>query len=72
MNSVIQCLVNTEPILSYFLFDIYQLHLNTQNTNGLNGKLAIAFSDLIKQLFASKYTAVNPWQIKVLIGYKAN
>ena len=72
MNSIIQCLVNTEPILRYFLFDIYQLHLNTQNTYGLHGKLAVAFSELVKQLFASKFAAVNPWKIKALIGYKNN
>jgi len=31
MNSVLQCLANTEPLTKYFLFDIHQLHLNPKN-----------------------------------------
>ena len=31
MNSVVQCLANTEPLTKYFLFDVYQYHINQKN-----------------------------------------
>lgn len=28
MNSVLQCLANTEPLLKFFLFEVYVQHIN--------------------------------------------
>jgi ubiquitin C-terminal hydrolase len=51
MSSVLQCLANTEPLTKYFLFDIYQFHLNSKNMYGTRGKLAIAFASLVAELY---------------------
>jgi len=40
MNSVLQCLANTEPLVKFFLFEVYQSHINTRNQYGTRGKLA--------------------------------
>lgn len=40
MNSVLQCLSNTEPLVKFFLLDIYQGHVNKKNPLGAGGKLA--------------------------------
>ena len=29
MNSVLQCLANTEPLTKYFLYGVYEFHINT-------------------------------------------
>jgi len=31
MNSVLQCLANTEPLVKFFLFDVYQNHVNSKS-----------------------------------------
>ena len=72
MNSVLQCLANTEPLLWYFLLDCYKLQLNTKNTYGLRGRLAIAFADLVTDMFAGRNRSVAPFEIKKLVAYKAN
>lgn len=72
MNSVLQCLANTEPLLRYFLLDCYKTQLNTKNTFGLRGRLANAFADLVSDMFAGRNRSVAPYEIKKLISYKAN
>ena len=47
MSSVLQCLANTEPLLKFFIFEIYVKHINKRNTLGTRGHLAMAFADLL-------------------------
>jgi len=47
MNSVLQCLANTEPITKYFLYELYKSDINKQNTYGTKGQLAREFGELI-------------------------
>jgi uncharacterized UBP type Zn finger protein len=47
MNSVLQCLSNTEPLVKYFLFECYLNHINERNTLGSRGRLAMAYYDLL-------------------------
>jgi len=51
MSSVLQCLANTEPLTKYFLYEVYLFHLNSKNTLGTRGKLALAFGELVSELF---------------------
>jgi ubiquitin C-terminal hydrolase len=71
MNSVLQCLANTDPLIKYFLFEIYKFHINRRNTYGTGGELAKGFGELIDQLYIGKSRSINPWQIKSLISTKA-
>ena len=71
MNSVLQCLANTEPLTKYFLFDVYQFHLNRKNIYGTKGRLAIAFADLINEMYLGTSRYVAPWDVKRVVAYKA-
>ena len=60
MASILQCLSNTEPLVRYFLLEVYKFHLNKNNKFGTQGRLATCFYDLIYDLYAGKRGAVRP------------
>ncbi|KAI8019132.1 Ubiquitin carboxyl-terminal hydrolase 10 [Camellia lanceoleosa] len=63
MNSAIQCLVHTPPLVKYFLQD-YTDEINRQNPLGLHGELALAFGELLRKLWSSGRTAIAPRAFK--------
>lgn len=71
MNSVLQCLSNTEPLVKYFLLDIYQSHVNRKNPLGAGGRLADSYSELIKEFYLGDAKYVAPWDVKKVIGWRA-
>ena len=72
MNSILQCISHTEPLIKYYLFEIYFFHLNQSSIHGTKGKLAIAFADLISELYIGNSTYFAPWDMKRIISQKAN
>eukprot|EP00268_Persea_americana_P027801 TRINITY_DN27076_c0_g1_i2.p1 TRINITY_DN27076_c0_g1~~TRINITY_DN27076_c0_g1_i2.p1 ORF type:complete len:926 (-),score=172.52 TRINITY_DN27076_c0_g1_i2:429-3206(-) len=63
MNSAIQCLVHTPPLVEYFLQD-YTEEINKVNPLGLRGELAVAFGDLLWKLWSSGRTPIAPRAFK--------
>lgn len=63
MNSAIQCLVHTTPLVEYFLQD-YSEEINTENPLGMHGELALAFGELLRKLWSSGRTAIAPRAFK--------
>lgn len=63
MNSAIQCLVHTTPIVKYFLQD-YTEDLNIENPLGMRGELALAFGELLRKLWSSGRTTIAPRAFK--------
>jgi ubiquitin carboxyl-terminal hydrolase 4/11/15 len=59
MNSALQCLVHTPPIVEYFLQD-YSDEINTDNLLGMHGELALAFGDLLRKLWSSGGNTIPP------------
>ncbi|KAE8710711.1 Ubiquitin carboxyl-terminal hydrolase 9 [Hibiscus syriacus] len=59
MNSALQCLVHTPPLMEYFLKD-YRDEINTKNPLGMHGELAIAFGELLRKLCSAGRTAIAP------------
>jgi ubiquitin C-terminal hydrolase len=57
MNSALQCLSNCEELTKYFLFKHVFEELNKSNKYGSNGNVAIAYYELVKELWlgSSKY-----------------
>ena len=51
MNSIIQCLSNTEDLTKYFLLDYYEQEMNLGNRLGSNGEIVESYSKLIKLLW---------------------
>lgn len=63
MNSALQCLVHTPPLVDYFLQD-YTDEINKQNPLGMHGELAVAFGELLRKLWSSGRTSVPPRAFK--------
>ncbi|KAG8226364.1 hypothetical protein J437_LFUL007721 [Ladona fulva] len=69
MNSVLQCLSNTRPLLEYILGDNYSSDINTTNSS-MKGALIKAFSTVIQELWgypegsSSLSPAVNTTALK--------
>ncbi|XP_062119945.1 putative ubiquitin carboxyl-terminal hydrolase 11 [Humulus lupulus] len=59
MNSALQCLVHTPPLVEYFLQD-YKDEINTENPLGMHGELAIAFGELLRKLWSLGRTTIAP------------
>ncbi|MCL7044181.1 hypothetical protein MKW94_030699 [Papaver nudicaule] len=59
MNSSLQCLFHTPPLVEYFLQD-YTEEINKQNPLGLHGELAIAFGDLLRKIWSSGRAPIAP------------
>lgn len=53
MNSVIQCLSNTRPLLEYLLNEQYMADINT-TTSSMKGALIKAFSQVIQELWENE------------------
>ncbi|PIA43886.1 hypothetical protein AQUCO_01800136v1 [Aquilegia coerulea] len=67
MNSAIQCLVHTPPLVEYFLHD-YSDEINKQNPIGMHGELAIAFGKLLRKLWSSGCAPIAPREFKTKLA----
>ncbi|XP_008811872.2 ubiquitin carboxyl-terminal hydrolase 9-like [Phoenix dactylifera] len=67
MNSAIQCLVHTAPLVEYFLKDSSE-EINRENPLGMQGELAIAFGELLRKLWASGRTSIAPRAFKAKLA----
>ncbi|KAH9617823.1 hypothetical protein KSS87_005885 [Heliosperma pusillum] len=59
MNSALQCLVHTAPLVDYFMQD-FSNELNKQNPLGMHGELAIAFGDLLRNMWSASRSTIAP------------
>jgi hypothetical protein len=71
MNSVLQCLSNTEPLVKYFLFECYLSHINERNTLGSRGRLAMAYYELLFNMYVGEDNYQAPWDVKNIISRRA-
>jgi len=72
MNSVLQCLANTEPLVKFFLTECFANHINERSTLGARGRLAIAFSELVNDMYEGESSYVAPWDVKNIIARRAH
>ena len=68
MSSILQCLSNTTTIRDHFINDKYRTELNTDNCLGTGGKLAIEFSNILKELWCGDYISCSPQSFKDAVG----
>lgn len=71
MNSVLQCLANTEPLAKYFLYEIHKQNLNRYNQYGTGGRLAYEFGNLLDYIYEGNVSSLKPWEIKKVVSQKA-
>ena len=70
MNSSIACLSNCTELTTYFLTGKYKDDINKNNKEGLKGKLAKAWYELLAQYWNSTKKAGNPSEIKSTVAKK--
>uniref|UniRef100_A0A7M5VFF9 Ubiquitin carboxyl-terminal hydrolase n=2 Tax=Clytia hemisphaerica TaxID=252671 RepID=A0A7M5VFF9_9CNID len=68
MNSALQCLSNTTPLMKYFLANTHKSELNPTNPLGMNGKVAEGYADLMHQMWSGNQSHVSPRQFKMTVG----
>lgn len=70
MNSSIACLSNCSELTDYFLSKQFNKDLNSSNKEGLKGKLAKAWYELLKDYWLSDKEYGSPKLIKQLVAKK--
>lgn len=68
MNSGIQCLSNIKEMTEYFLSEQHIKELNPKNRDGLGGKLAEAYGELMKEMWRSSAASTSPSDLKYVLG----
>ena len=68
INSSLQCLSSTIPLADYFLGYDYRSEINKDNFLGTRGKLATAYSELMKQMWLGRKSVVDPTEFKRQLG----
>eukprot|EP00825_Cyclidium_porcatum_P028290 TRINITY_DN3058_c0_g1_i1.p1 TRINITY_DN3058_c0_g1~~TRINITY_DN3058_c0_g1_i1.p1 ORF type:complete len:628 (-),score=146.91 TRINITY_DN3058_c0_g1_i1:3-1886(-) len=69
MNSVIQCLSNIQPLNDYFLNDFHKREINRENKMGSKGFIATAFANLIKEIWSTQDSCIDPSEFFKVISY---
>ena len=72
MNSTLQCLSNTPIASSFFISGRFEKDINKKNPIGSGGKLAVAFADLLRELWSGKYSSIAPRNFKKAISSVAS
>ena len=70
MNSSIACLSNCSELTAYFLTEKFKQNINKKNKQGLQGKLAYAWYDLLKQYWTTKTRTGDPSTVKSTVAKK--
>ena len=69
MNSILQCLSGTIPLIRFFLDGTYRTNLNKKNPLGTKGIVAESFAQISKQIWTDEnQTVLNPSQFKESIS----
>ncbi|CAF2742050.1 unnamed protein product [Rotaria sp. Silwood2] len=64
MNAAVQCLSNTRELRDYFLQLCYSVEINRVNPLGMKGAMAEEFGNIIKDLWAGKYSYIIANQLR--------
>ena len=72
MNSSIACLSNCSELTAFFLTNKFKACINKKNKQGLQGKLANAWYDLLKEYWTTKTRTGNPSSVKSAVAKKVS
>ncbi|RFU72417.1 hypothetical protein TARUN_9848 [Trichoderma arundinaceum] len=68
MNSALQCVRSVEELTKYFLTEAYSAELNKSNPLGYNGKVAMAYNSLLREIYDEGRGSVSPRDFKNTVG----
>ncbi|KAG7164510.1 Ubiquitin carboxyl-terminal hydrolase 8-like 1 [Homarus americanus] len=66
MNSIIQCLNNTTPLVKYFIEGTYSDDINPQSK--CRGEIAEEVGAVIRALWCGQYRSIAMWDLKTAVG----
>ena len=72
MNSVLQCLSNTQLVRDYFVNGRHLADINKSNPLGFKGELAKSFSFLIRKLWSGEYEYYAPKKLRSVIASRSS
>ncbi|KAL7918893.1 hypothetical protein ACQKWADRAFT_302851 [Trichoderma austrokoningii] len=68
MNSALQCVRSVEELTKYFLTEAYATELNKSNPLGYNGKVAMEYNGLLREIYDEGKGSVSPRDFKNTVG----
>lgn len=68
MSSALQCLSHTRLLVEYFKNEAYLKDINLRNKDGANGKLAVAFGELLRMMWTSDKKSFAPTEFKRVLS----
>ena len=68
LNSILQCLNHIEPLTQYFLRGDYKPNLNTKNPLGSGGRVAVAYANILHDMWGGEYSTLAPRYLKQTVG----
>lgn len=68
MNSALQCVRSVEELTKYFLTDSYVDEINKGNPLGYNGRIALSYVGLLKEIYDEGRGSVTPREFKTTVG----
>lgn len=68
MNSALQCLSNTPPLTEFIISDQYLNEINKNNPLGMEGQIAEAYGDMIKNMWSGNMNCFTPRDFKYVVG----
>ncbi|KAL4476620.1 hypothetical protein ABPG72_000779 [Tetrahymena utriculariae] len=60
INSALQCLLNVQPLMDYFLSDLHNQEVNMNNPLGSQGRITYAFADLVNMIWCQNNKYIVP------------
>ncbi|KAL4432979.1 hypothetical protein ABPG74_005352 [Tetrahymena malaccensis] len=60
INSALQCLLNVQPLMDYFLSDLHNQEVNIYNPLGSQGKVTQAFAELVYMIWCQNNKYIVP------------
>lgn len=68
MNSALQCVRSVEELTKFFITDAYLDEINKTNVIGYNGKVAMSYGSLLKEMYHGSHGSVSPREFKSLVS----
>ncbi|KYK58316.1 ubiquitin carboxyl-terminal hydrolase [Drechmeria coniospora] len=68
MNSALQCVRSVEELTKYFLTESHLPEINQTNVLGYEGRVAIAYGNLLREIYEDGRSAVSPREFKTTVG----
>lgn len=70
INASLQCILNAQPLVDYFLAGIYEVEINPDSPTGTRGELSRCFAELVVAQWLGDYEKIAPrYLIDVCLTY---